>query len=47
MDVLYITQETWMICLSHMQNYIDGNGNLLEDQELDSNAGNLPRLILA
>ena len=29
------------------KNYIDGNGNLPEDQELDSNVGNLPRQILA
>ena len=46
MDVLYVTNETWMTCLSHVQNYIDGNGKLPEDQEGDGNVGNLPKLIL-
>ena len=41
----YITHEMWVICLSHVKNYI--HGNLLEDQELDGNVGNLPRLFLA
>ena len=41
----YITCETWMICPSHIVIYV--HGNLPEDQELDSNAGYLPRLILA
>ena len=41
----YVTHETWMICPSHRENYIDGN--LPEDRELEGNAGNLPRLILA
>ena len=44
MDVPYITCEMWMICPSHVRNYIDGN--LLEDWEMDGNAGNLPRLIV-
>ena len=45
MDIPYVTHETWMICLSHVRNYVDRN--LPEDWELDGNAGNLPRLILA
>ena len=47
MDVPYITHETWMTCLTHVQNYIDGNGKLLEDQEWDSDVGNLPKLIFS
>ena len=53
--VLYINHKSWMFCTSPMkhgrsvhltwENYVDGN--LLEDQELDGNAENLPRLILA
>ena len=43
MNDLYVTHEAWMICLSHV--YI--HGNLPEDWELDCNAGNQPRLILA
>ena len=35
------------LSISHAKKYIDGNGNLPEDRELDGNAGNLPRLILA
>ena len=45
MDVPYTTREMWMICPSHVGNYV--GMNLLEDWELDDNAGNLPRLILA
>ena len=53
--VLYVNRKSWMIHTSPMkhlcpvcltcENYVDGN--LPEDQELDSNVGNLPRLILA
>ena len=53
--VLYVNHKLWTFHMSPMklgrsvhlkcENYIDGN--LLEDQELDGNAGNLPRLILA
>ena len=42
MDVLYVTRETWMTCLSYARNYVDSYGKLPEDQEGDGNAGNLP-----
>ena len=52
--VLYINHKLWTFCMSPMkcglpvhlmsENYVDGN--LLEDQELDGNAGNLPKLFL-
>ena len=41
----YVTHETWMICPSQCENYIDRT--LPEDWELDGNAGKPPRLILA
>ena len=53
--VPYVNRKSWTFHMSPMKhgqsvhlmcnNYIDGN--LPEDWELDSNAGNLPRLILA
>ena len=53
--VLYVNHKLWTFHTSpvkcgwsvHLmcENYVDGN--LPEDWELDSNAGNLPRLILA
>ena len=47
MDVPYVTCETWMTCLLHVQNYIDGYGKLPEDRKGDGTAGNLPELILS
>ena len=53
--VPYINHKLWTFSTSpvkcgrpvHLtcENYVDGN--LLEDRELDGNAGNLPKLILA
>ena len=55
MNVPYVNHKSRMICTSPMKcgcsvhqpykNYV--HGNLPEDQELDGNEGNLPRLILA
>ena len=41
MDVLYVTCEMWMTCRHMYENYVDSYGKLLEDQEGDSNTGNL------
>ena len=45
-DVLYVTHETWMTCLSY-KNYVDGYGKLPEDWEWDGNMGNLTNKLLA
>ena len=51
----YVNRKSWTFCMSPVkhgwsvcltcENYVDSN--LPEDQELDGNARNLPRLILA
>ena len=46
MDVPYVTCETWMTCLSYVRKLRRQLWELPEDQEGDSNAGNLPNLFL-